>query len=266
MTNKKGINIESIINLYNEGKSPTEISELLHCTLSNITRRLKKSGIEFSRDYNKTRFTRIGRHSLNTSFFKEINTEEQAYFLGLMYADGSVSNNGFYLKLKDSDIIEKFQKVLGTDSPVKRIYYGGYKAYIIQICSREMSKDLIKLGCFINKTKKIRLPDIKQDLIRHFIRGFFDGDGCLQLNDKIYHNRFDLTSASKEFLEDVRPIIASHGITRGSLNKETNYNVWHLSFSGHQVKQILDWLYKDAEFYLLRKYVKYQLLSSPKIG
>ena len=47
---------------------------------------------------------------------------------------------------------------------------------------------------------------------------------------------------------------------------ESKYDVWHLSYSGHQVKQILDWLYKDANYYMQRKYVKYQLLSSLKTG
>ena len=99
-------------------------------------------------------------------------------------------------------------------------------------------------------------------MYRHFIRGFFDGDGCLQLQDKIYHCRFDLASASKEFLEGVRPIITAHAKTNGHLGKEAKYDVWHLNYSGHQVVQILDWLYKDSKYYLIRKYNKYQILKS----
>ena len=119
-----------------------------------------------------------------------------------------------------------------------------------------------ELGCVPNKTRVIQLPRLRADLYRHFIRGFFDGDGCLQLQDKKYRCRFDSTSASKRFLEQVRPIITAHAKTNGYLGKESKYEVWHLNYSGYQVQDILDWLYKDSNFYLQRKYTKYKLLSS----
>lgn len=260
---KKGITLESIIELYNQNLTIVEIAEKLGCSYSNIGKRLKKAGISYKRDYSKRRLpSRVNRHKINEDFFETINSESKAYFLGLMYSDGSVSRNTFYLKLKDEDIILKFRDALECDYPVKRISYGGYDAYILVVNSQTSCNNLIKQGCFINKTKIIRLPKLKEDLYKHFIRGFFDGDGCLQLQDKIYHCRFDLASASKEFLEDVRPIITTHAKTNGYLGKETNYDVWHLNYSGHQVVQILDWLYKDSNYYLIRKYNKYQILKS----
>ena len=260
---KKGITLESIIELYNQNLTTVEIAEKLGCSYSNIGKRLKKAGINYERDYSKQRLpSRINRHKINESFFETIDSESKAYFLGLMYSDGSVSKNQFYLKLKDEDIILKFRNALECDYPVKKVSYGGYNAYILVVSSQTSCNNLIKQGCFINKTKVIRLAKLKEDLYKHFIRGFFDGDGCLQLQDKIYHCRFDLASASKEFLEDVRPIITTHAKTNGYLGKETNYDVWHLNYSGHQVVQILDWLYKDSNYYLIRKYNKYQILKS----
>lgn len=259
---KKGIKIEEIISLYNQGYSPVQIGEQLNCCTVNITRRIKKSGIDFKRDYTKVRRSRIGRHSLDIDFFKTIDNESKAYFLGLMYADGSVTENQCYIKLKDEDILQKFKEELKTSIPVKKIYYGGYEAYIIQISSKDFCNNLISQGCMPNKTRILQLPTLEDSLYRHFIRGFFDGDGCLQLQDKKYHCRFDLTSSSKEFLEQLRPIITSHAKTNGYLGKETKYEVWHLNYSGHQVQQILDWLYENSNFYLKRKYVKYQILSS----
>ena len=101
MSKKLGIKIDEIVTLYNQGNTPAQIAERYGCCTSNITRRLKKVGIEFKRDYLKTRHNRNGRHKIDTDFFKCINTEEKAYFLGIMYSDGSVSDNQFYLKLKD---------------------------------------------------------------------------------------------------------------------------------------------------------------------
>lgn len=260
---KKGIKLEKIIELYNQNLTTVEIAEKLGCSHSNIGRRLKKAGISYKRDYSKRRLpSRINKYKINENFFEVIDSESKAYFLGLMYSDGSVSKNKFYLKLKDEDIILKFRDALECNYPIRKVYYSWYDAYILEVSSQTSCNNLIKQGCFINKTRTIRLPKLREDLYRHFIRGFFDGDGCLQLQDKIYHCRFDLTSASKEFLEEIRPLITAHAKSNGYLGKETKYDVWHLNYTGHQVVQILDWLYKDSNYYLIRKYNKYQILKS----
>ena len=163
--NKKGITLESIIELYNQNLTIVEIAEKLGCSLSNISRRFKKAGISYKRDYSKRRMpNRINRHKINEDFFEAIDSESKAYFLGLMYSDGSVSKNTFYLKLKDEDIILKFRDALECDYPVKKVSYGGYNAYILEVSSQTSCNNLIKQGCFINKTKIIRLPKLKEDL------------------------------------------------------------------------------------------------------
>lgn len=259
---KRNIRIEDIITMYNEGNTPARIAEFFNCTISNITRRLKKAGILYIRNYNKQRLpSRVNRHTVNEHFFENIDNEVKAYFLGLMFADGSVTKNQFYLKMKDEDIILKFKEVLACDYPIIFREFP-YKSYCLTVSSQTSCNFLISHGCVPNKTNVIRFPEIPKHLYNHFLRGFFDGDGCLQLQDKKYHCRIDFTSASKAFLEDIRPIISSHAKTNGSLNKEKLYDVWHLNYSGHQASQILDWLYKDSTVYLNRKYVKYKLLSS----
>ena len=264
---KKNIDLQKIINLYTNGKTPVEIAEILGCCISNITRRLKKAGFEFKRDYSKTRYNRTNRYYVDDGYFDEINTPDKAYFLGLMCSDGSISNDKFYIKLTDEDILQKFKMYLQYEGFIKfkenhKLNPNWKNCYILTVSSKKLVSALCSFGCTPNKTRTLQLPQLSKHLYRHFIRGFFDGDGCLQLQDKIYHCRFDLTSASKTFLEQVRPIIAEHGKTFGSLNKETNHDVWHLSFSGHQVIKILNWLYEDTDLYLIRKYNKYLLLSS----
>ena len=275
---KKGIKIEEILDLYNQGLPPVQIAEQLGCCLVNITRRLKKNGVLFIRDYSLIRRSRTGRYSIDEDYFETIDTEGKAYFLGLMYSDGSVTKNQFYLKLKDEDVLQQFKQELNTEAPIKRIETP-WDAYILQVSCQKLCSHLINQGCVPNKTKVIQVPKLKEDLYRHFIRGFFDGDGCLQLQDKIYHCRFDLTSASLQFLKQLRPIITAKAKTNGSLQKETKYDVWHLNYSGHQVVQIMDWLYKCSHFYLKRKHDKYlilkqyqvrgklgELLGSPEVG
>lgn len=261
---KKGIKLETILELYNQGLNPIRIAEIVGCSHVNIGKRLKKAGVIFKRDYSKSRHNRVGRYKIDDTYFEKIDTEGKAYFLGLMYSDGSVWENQFYLKLKDEDVIQQFKQELRTEAPIRRI--DTYQdAYILTISCKKLCVQLVDLGCVPNKTRVIQVPKLRDDLYRHFIRGFFDGDGCLQLQDKIYHCRFDITCASKAFLEQLRPLISKHAKTNGYLGKETNFDVWHLNYSGHQVVTILDWLYNNSHFYLKRKFVKYRLLKEYQV-
>jgi hypothetical protein len=259
--NKKGIKIEEIISLHNLGFSPIEISEKLNCDITNISRRLLKSGIKPIRT---ERFRgRRNRYHINEDYFEVIDTPEKAYILGLMYADGSVTKDGFYLKMKDEDILLKVKTALDAEQPVKIAKNGNYEAYLLSICSQKLSKSLIKQGCFINKTYTLSFPDIHTSLISHFIRGFFDGDGHLGITSNISTCKVDFTSASVDFLKSVRIIISKFSKTNGSLRKENGKsNAWHLRFSGVQVNDVLNWIYKDASIFMKRKHDKFLIYKS----
>lgn len=269
MSKKLGIKLNELIDSYNTGLTPIQIAEKYNYTNpSAITKRLKKAGVEVNRDYKKRRNNRTNKYKFDINYFEEINSNEKAYFLGLMYSDGSVTKNMAYLKLKDEEIIIKFKESLKAEQPIFHRSYDKYYSYQLIISSQKFCQDLINLGCFINKTKILRFPNIKEQYYKHFIRGFFDGDGCLQLNNNLSHCRFDLTTASLEFLNDIRPIITQQAITNGYLGKESKTNTYHLNYSGKQVIRIMNWLYEDSNnLYLTRKYNKYLILTSPiKIG
>lgn len=262
---KKGIKIDEIIDLHNQGFSPIQIAEKLGCGISNISKRLIKNGIKPLRKSNES-WARKNRYKINEAYFEKIDSEDKAYILGLLYADGSVSREGFYLKMKDEDILLKIKNKLEAEQPVKWITYEGYYSYLFSISSQKMSRDLTLKGCFVNKTYTLKFPTKKQvpiKLIRHFLRGFFDGDGHLGITDNLSTCRFDFTSAATDFLNGAREIISKISISNGSLHKESGIsNAWHLKYSGRQVKQILEWLYKDATIFMKRKYDKFMIYKN----
>ena len=101
---------------------------------------------------------------------------------------------------KDKYILENFKKYLKTKKPLikhlsKTKYYGKVKIrsslrWALYITVVKMVKDLIKLGIYRNKTKTIGFPSnkfIPHNLMRHFIRGVFDGDGTS--NKGFYNSR-----------------------------------------------------------------------------
>jgi intein-encoded DNA endonuclease-like protein len=166
------------------------------------------------------------RYTYDTDVFQEINSETQAYWLGFISADGCIVNkgNGAYrlkITLKESDFehLIKFNKFLKGDLQLKykTVYLNSqpYKTVEIVINSSQICKDLINLNITSNKTYTLELPNINQDLIPHFLRGFTDGDGCLYLsdkNDQRLRYSIELVGASLKLFEQVQSYLNNQNI------------------------------------------------------
>jgi hypothetical protein len=112
------------------------------------------------------------KHTLDDAYFSSIETQEQAYWLGFIYADGHVGPRHVDLQLSDKDHehILRFRDVLGSSYEPKDTQNGRTR---VVLSSKRMADDLRALGI---KTQ-MRIPDMSPDLVRHFVRGLFDGDG-----------------------------------------------------------------------------------------
>lgn len=187
--------IDYIVDLYvNQNKTTKEISQKLNIGIWSITNQLIKRNIKRR---SPSAFNR--KYYLNEDYFKIIDTEEKAYFLGFLYADGAIYANNknnrhyFHLTLHSSDleILEVFKKSIPTNVPLR--YYSKRNHTSLMISSEKMTKDLINLGCMPCKSFKIRFPTVEQvpdNFVRHFIRGYFDGDGCISFSEK--HRRIEM--------------------------------------------------------------------------
>ena len=206
------------------------------------------------------------KYPIDETFFDKINTEEKAYFLGFLYADGynNTTRNSIALSLKENDkeILLKLNLLL---QPTKPLQYIKIKTpncsnqYRLIIANKHISKKLSELGCVKAKTHILKFPYwINNDLLQHFIRGYFDGDGYLG----ICKNRgaFCIVS-TKDFCESLKQIfltklnVTSHIRTR---HPERNNNIRMLDISGNrQILTTLNWLYKNSKIHLKRKNNKY---------
>lgn len=124
----------------------------------------------------------------NEDFFHIIDTEEKAYWLGFLMADGCVSQkeNGYAnsihigLARQDRQHLVKFNKSIDTDKPIYDFKSQGNDKSEIEISSNKMFNDLYSLGCVPNKTYKITWVNLDNDSLQFaFIRGYFDGDGSI---------------------------------------------------------------------------------------
>lgn len=171
-----------LVEMYENGDSTIKIAEVFNCAVGTINKRLKKLGVKMKS--NKEYRT---KYSFDHNFFETIDTEEKAYWLGFMYADGNVrkhrNQSVIQIKVNDQEIIEKFIKSINGNMSVS--YYTnqiGKTISAIHLTSDKMFDDLIKQGCIPNKSLVLTFPSkhqVPENLMNHFIRGYFDGDGSI---------------------------------------------------------------------------------------
>lgn len=231
--------------------------------------------------------SRNRKYKYDEHYFDDVDTPAKSYWLGFLYADGSI--NRFYrsdgtlrsmtldvaLCEKDIDHLRKFLCEIKSDCPIfsRTIKLKGkeYGACRIQINSSELCSGLVNLGCTPNKTLTIKYPSsdiVPVHLQKHFVRGFFDGDGCLytNLNTKTLLITF---TGMYDMLYGVREFLISSGVLRKVPKIESHGRVAHeIRISGRSdVKEIMDFLYDGAGTNKLdRKYDKFvHFCSSVKI-
>lgn len=207
------------------------------------------------------------KHTINDFYFNEIDTEDKAYFLGLLYADGCIvkNRNRISIKLQEQDkhILDTFLIYLNYSKPLVLKKYSEIKStynnqYLLYIDNKNIRDNLILHGCVPNKSQLIRFPNIKKSLLNHFIRGYFDGDGSV-FNDKYGNMRFSLTS-NLEFLESIQNILVENCNLNTTKICKTG-NVYSLHYGGNKLcNRIKKFLYKDATIYLKRKKLKFDEL------
>ena len=121
----------------------------------------------------------------NENFFKKW-SPEMAYVLGFFTADGNMIKNkrgGYYIEFTgcDLEILEKIKTLLKSSNKItgRRRTERSKVCYRIQIRSKNLFDDLLQLGMVPCKSNIIRLPHIPQLYFTDFLRGYFDGDGCV---------------------------------------------------------------------------------------
>lgn len=247
-----------------------EIGEVLDRSPKSVQLKGRKMGLSYDKIQN-----------FNTSYFNNIITEHQAYWLGFIMADGCVSQNkehrtselAIQLQAKDvahleklnyymdGDITPKTYTVIGN-FPDKKYSGKEYKSCNIRFYSKELVEDLKTLGVHPNKSNlTMSIPKIKQSLIHHFIRGYFDGDGSIGVpkKDERYGYRIGLTGNCPIFLKEIQELFANNQIV-SHINADRDTYKLEIR-SRESVKNYLDFAYKDCTVSLDRKHSLYLQLK-----
>lgn len=134
------------------------------------------------------------KYVYNHDFFENINTEEKAYWCGFIMADGGVCINTktksseLYINLQadDNEHLKKFNKSINGNIPITfsqsecNLNQKIQRTCHIRIYSEKMVSDLTKYGVIPNKSLIKSFPkNISDDFMWHYIRGYYDGNGCI---------------------------------------------------------------------------------------
>lgn len=258
---------QEIIDLFLSGKSLSFIRKHYHRDMKSMTKLLRERGIDSSQ--------RSRKHIFNQDFFNSIESEKQAYWLGFIMADGSITQtddsclkpNRLQINISIVDIGHLYKFALDMDAPTIEpdIYtpseetYGDREMCRIYFNSSSMCSRLNDLGVIQNKTGYEIMPELPLDLQRHFIRGFFDGDGCITSGPSFY------ICGNQQILLQIQNILMS----RCSLNqtKLVSYphkkaDIYNLTYGGKlQLQRIYHFLYDDATIFLERKKLHFRGLT-----
>lgn len=200
--------------------------------------------------------------TFDEGFFSDLTREDQAYYLGLLFADGHLLRRGNAVEITlaepdDHVLHDLVASVGGSGCKVNPRHLSNRRKVFhrLTLCSKEMAGDLIswgmKPGC--KAELELRRP-VPKDLMRHFIRGFWDGDGW------IGRTGFAAGIQSAAFASQLASMIACVGGERPRV-RETQTKAgqaFHvISVNAKRFEVFRQELYRDARFFVKRKHASF---------
>lgn len=253
--------IEKIIELYQKGNSLKKVSELTNCgSVNTIKKILINNNVEI-RDRSHWHKATIKYED----FFEIIDTEEKAYFLGFIMADGNITERKsqsclrIEIHKKDVYVLEKFKESIGLSNEIKTTRKNHCK---ISLHSDKMVDDLAKYGVKPRKSCKEVFPSLESNFMAHFIRGHFDGDGwCTNTTShgKRRGSRKQIGFCGGfEYLNDLVEYLNKNlnlfKLKVSSRERGSQNNFSQIVYSSkHDTNALINFMYKNATIYLDRK-------------
>lgn len=245
-----------IVKRYLAGNNSTVIAKDYGITPQAITGLLRRRNVPIRPQTENKR-----KYEIDETFFNKIDSQEKAYFIGFLYADGCNFETKHSVSLclaeKDEEILSKLNALIQPNRPLKkqRRTLPNKDVTCLFMHNKQISERLAILGCGQRKTFNLLFPKwLSENLIPHFVRGYNDGDGwigkqniCMVSTESFCNS---LSTIFKNKLNINTYIRARH--------PERKTNTRMLEISGRrQCIKLLDWIYQDASIYLKRKYDRY---------
>jgi hypothetical protein len=255
------------IELYKGGMGCVEISRLYNCAASSVSVVTEKYGIRRSRK-EAHQLAHVQKYGEADNYFDNIDTEEKAYYLGYIVADGCIferKSNGekalsIFLQVTDGYIIERLGSILRRNVLVRPPKGKDKEQRGLRVTSAHIYDTLRSYGITERKSydnhEATVFNHIPPDLMSHFLRGLIDGDGCIIAIRGRRDRRRDSGRISlcgnRSDMQGVADIFTSIGCRSAKVRKRLNiYGVTWGSMT--DLRNIIHYLYDNATIYLDRK-------------
>lgn len=254
---------KEIAKIYNVGNSTRKIARAYKVNNKIIANALKRQTIQI----HQTQFKR--KWQINEFAFDDLQNEQVNYWWGFIYADGSINKKRYLnitLGLKDEQHLEKLNGFLQSDYPIyttcTQLNNKKFHQPRLMVYSRHLANRLSQLGIVSHRLKFNRvLEHLDPTFASHWIRGYFDGDGCaLKSEPRISW------AGQKNLLEWIRYKLSEElGLNpERNIFKHGNF-IFEINYWGRkQTRKITNYMYKDATIWLERKRAIIENWSRPQ--
>lgn len=242
-------------------RSLTKIGKKYKVKRQTLSKYLKERGYDVINYQNRLR--------IDETVFDVIDSEEKAYWLGFLYADGNIGSNEYKLEMnlsaKDSDHMKKFQNFLKYTEDKVRVsksysnFEGSTDVCRFSIRNKHIWSALNDKGCVPKKSLILTFPDLQiftdKSLVRHFLRGYVDGDGTLYTTKDVDGciNTCIGAVGTKEFLQGFVDYLCEYTM----VCKNNDSKAYSIKYGYAKARKVARMLYEGATIYLDRKYNKF---------
>lgn len=274
---KSEIEIENFIIENFKRLNISQCSKFLKISRGKVYKILNKKNLKLSKqDKKKIRsLAALNKNKNKTQHdyesFTKIDTAEKAYFLGYFWADGHLEKNQLYLAINEDDmdqVIDVFRKI----AKWKMSHTKKNKIKKIRICNQRLCKIFKKMGfkekSYITHDKVLKY--IPENLKSYWLRGLFDGDGCVSVNYKTgFQPKVFITSTIEQEWHGLSNLLESLGIKHTTNKKTHQFKYKNKIKQGHSsnilissredIFKFFDYIYNISlkKFGLKRKYNKF---------
>ena len=233
-----------------------QLSELLQKPHSSVRHKKKLLNLCKGRGY----WLGKSSYSVIDDYFDRI-TEKSAYILGYLVADGHIATNKRHrlaigLNKRDIWFLELIRDEISPDAKIT--YYEKNDSVNLYISNYKLIESLSRVGLDHDKNRASEIINIiPEKMIRHFIRGFFDGDGCFSFQNRV-RGKYKSTEGKVSFVNLDYNLLQN--ITKfldyGTVKKTRNHYI--AAFSSLQdIQRYYHLIYDNSTVYLNRKFNKF---------
>lgn len=204
---------------------------------------------------------RFVRFAIKDDFLDNVGPE-QAWFIGLMAADGAIHKTNGVVSISQSgpyglSLIRHLSDILQFDGNITCTQTVGKDSHRISFTSNRIKDSLALFNVVPQKSLTYTFPEnLSGVLTADFIRGYIEGDGCVGVYDNGSGVKYLKISfvGTRQFIERCQQKVP----VKGGMSSNKAKNCIELSWNGKNAVKMGDWLYANPSLYSGRKLAAYE--------